>query len=84
MSKIARVRSNRRDRRLGKASKFSRPGRSNPSKIGHGGSGQLTSKSRKNMMPKFLEKLKLYRKSNKVAPNDDEKSWAGSLGDLFK
>lgn len=33
-------RDTRRDRRKAKMSKWKRPGRSNPKKVGHGGSGQ--------------------------------------------
>ena len=39
MKKTRQVK-NRRDRRLAKASDWKRPGRSNPRKVGHGGSGQ--------------------------------------------
>lgn len=42
MSKESRVRENRRDRRKAKASNWKRPGKSNPKKVGHGGSGQRT------------------------------------------
>jgi hypothetical protein len=40
--KKTRTRSNRRDRRKAKASGWRRQGRSNPKKVGHGGSGQKT------------------------------------------
>lgn len=40
MSRKARKRFNRRDRRKAKQTKWKRPGHSNPKKIGHGGSGQ--------------------------------------------
>lgn len=40
-SRKARTRATRRDRRLAKQSEWRRPGRSNPKKVGHGGSGQL-------------------------------------------
>ena len=42
MSRKSRKRFNRRDRRKAKASGFQRPGRSNPRKCGHGGSGQVS------------------------------------------
>jgi len=41
MSRRARIRQNRRDRRLAKASNWSRPGKSNPKKVGHGGAGEI-------------------------------------------
>lgn len=40
MSKKNRKRQTRRDRRKAKASNWKRPGKSNPKKVGHGGSGQ--------------------------------------------
>lgn len=40
MSKKSRSKSNRRDRRKAKQSNWKRPGRGNPRKIGHGGSGE--------------------------------------------
>ncbi len=43
MSRKARKRFNRRDRRKAKESGFRRPGRSNPRKVAHGGSGQVAS-----------------------------------------
>lgn len=39
MSAKARIRSNRRDRRKAKQSNWKRPGRGNPKKVAHGGSG---------------------------------------------
>lgn len=41
MSKKSRKSSERRDRRKAKAGGFVRPGRSNPRRIGHGGSGEV-------------------------------------------
>lgn len=41
-SKAKRAQINRRDRRKAKASNWAREGRSNPKKVGHGGSGQIT------------------------------------------
>lgn len=46
MSKKSRKRNNRRDRRLAKQSGWTRPGKSNPKKVGHGGSGMNVSYSR--------------------------------------
>lgn len=43
MSKKSRTRYNRRDRRKAKQSNWQRPGRGNPKKVGHGGSGQTQS-----------------------------------------
>ena len=43
MSKNSRTKNQRRDRRKAKASGFVRSGRSNPKKIGHGGSGEVHS-----------------------------------------
>lgn len=40
-SKTNRKRFNKRDRRKAKQTKWKRPGRSNPKKVAHGGSGQL-------------------------------------------
>jgi hypothetical protein len=40
MGKIQRKRFNKRDRRKAKQTNWKRPGRSNPKKVGHGGSGQ--------------------------------------------
>ena len=42
MSRKARTRANRRDRRKAKESDWQREGRANPKKVGHGGSGQGT------------------------------------------
>ena len=47
-SKKARKRSTRRDRRKAKQSGWMRPGKSNPTKVGHGGSGMMTSKRQMN------------------------------------
>lgn len=42
MSSKNRTLQTRRDRRLAKASDWRRPGKSNPKKVGHGGSGMKT------------------------------------------
>jgi hypothetical protein len=60
MSKKARTRHNRRDRRKAKQSNFSRPGNSNPKKIGHGGGGQVSPK-----------KTKPFKKATKHIGNGD-------------
>lgn len=41
-NKAKRAQINRRDRRKAKSSNWAREGRSNPKKVGHGGSGQIT------------------------------------------
>lgn len=47
-SKKSRVRAKRRDRRLAKKSNWTRPGKSNSSKVGHGGGGMITGKKQTN------------------------------------
>jgi hypothetical protein len=63
----------RRERRLAKASEWKRPGKSNPKKVGHGGSGMMKSKTQRNM-----KKLKSH-------VNEDKQSIGTfSMSEFFK
>ena len=55
MSSKSRTRQNRRDRRLAKQSNWTRPGKSNPKKVGHGGSGQKSNPTSRALKPKTIE-----------------------------
>lgn len=85
MSKAARTRQNRRERRLAKASGFMRPGKSNPKKIGHGGSGQVSSYSGIGRLPKMSKKQKrAAKKQNAKGPETKSETFKIKLEDLLK